>query len=282
MPTANFKILDCLKALLFVLVSTLPVAAFAEGGLINIVNWYHELAGHVFGEGNAEYWWPILSTVVVMVLVVVVGQLAGLHKLEPEKMSDEELLPPKKFSIRAFVELCWAVVSSTLEGILGEKVWRNYASLLGGTFFFILFANMMGLIPGFAPPTEQMNMTLGIAIIIFFAFNYVGLKHGGANYIKHLFGPVLFLAPLLVVIETIGLFVRPLSLSLRLFGNIMGDHLVFKVFSTLMRNAHISFLPLPAILLLFGTLVAGLQAFIFMTLSTVYVRLALDTAHHDH
>lgn len=263
--------------------SFFPFAARAEGGggLVEIVNWYNVLAGAIFGHDHAHYWWPILGTLTVMLLVIIVGNLAGLHKLEPEKMSDEELLPPKKFGARAFVELGWAVVSSTMESILGEKAWQRYAPLLGGTFFFILICNLSGLVPGFAPVTEQMNMTLGMALVVFVAFNYAGLKYGGIHYVKHLFGPVLFLAPLLFVIELIGLCVRPLSLSLRLFGNIMGDHLVFRVFSTLVRDASIPFVPFPAVLLGFGTLVACMQAFIFLTLSTVYIKLALETAHHD-
>lgn len=268
--------------LFLVLVGVFPSAALAASeGLVQIVNWYHIAAGTIFGADKADYWWPILGTLMILLVVIVIGNLAGLHKLEPEKMSDEELLPPKKFGFRAFIELGWAVVTSTLESVLGDK-WNKYATVLGGAFFFILFTNLLGLVPGFAPPTEQMNMTLGIAMVIFVVFNFVGLKHGGANYIKHLFGPVIFLAPLMFIIEGIGLLVRPLSLSLRLFGNIMGDHLVFKVFSTLMRDAGIPYAPFPAILLLFGTLVACMQAFIFMTLSAVYIRLALDTAHHDH
>jgi F-type H+-transporting ATPase subunit a len=121
-----------------------------------------------------------------------------------------------------------------------------------------------------------------MALIIFIAFNYVGLKHGGMNYLKHLCGPVILLAPLMLIIEIIALLARPVSLSLRLYGNVSGDHMVFAVFSSLMRDFHIPFVPVPAALMTFGLLVACLQAFIFMTLSSVYVRLSLDTAHHDH
>lgn len=253
-----------------------------NSGFVEIANFYHIAAGAIFGAENADWWWPVVSTAMVVVAIVVIGNIAGLHRLQPEQMTDEELLPPKKFGFRAFVELGWAVVSSTVESILGKE-WQKFVPLLGGTFFFILLANLIGLVPGFAPPTEQMNMTLSIALIIFVAFNYVGLKYGGIYYIKHLFGPVLFLAPLMFVIELIGLMVRPVSLSLRLFGNIMGDHLVFKVFSTLMRDVlNAPWVPIPAVMLLFGLLVACMQAFIFTTLSTVYFRLSLDTAHHDH
>lgn len=249
--------------------------------MVEVVNWYYELAKLVFGSAeSAKYWWPILATSAVCLFVVLVGMAAGLYKLNFETMSDEELLPPQRFGARAFVEMAWGVVSSTLQTILGEKHWESFAALLGGTFFFILLCNLSGIIPGLAPATEQMNMTLAMALVIFAAFNFYGIKVGGIHYIKHLFGPVIFLAPLMFLIETISLCARPISLSLRLFGNIMGDHLVFKVFSSLIRDLNMPFLPIPAALLGFGTLVACLQAFIFMTLSAVYIKLSLESAHH--
>ena len=254
-----------------------------SGGLVTIVNWYYAAARGVLGsdEGAAHYW-TLFSAIGGLIVVTLVGMLGGMHRLVPEKMTDEELLPPKNFGFRAFLELCWSVVSSTLENVLGHD-WQKYAPLLGGTFLFIILSNVSGLVPGFAPSTEHMNQTLSIAIVIFFAFNYYGLKAAGFGYIKHLGGPLLALAPLIFIIEVISLFARPVSLSLRLFGNISGDHLVFRVFSTLVGNANVPWLPVPAALLGFGTLVACLQAFIFMTLSAVYVRLAVETAAHaDH
>jgi F-type H+-transporting ATPase subunit a len=243
-------------------------------------NWYYAAGRALFGSAEAAaYWWPVLGAAFVVVLIVALGLLSGLYRVKPEKLSDEELLPPPRFGLVAFFELMWSIVSSTLGSVIG-KHWDHYATLLGGTFFFIVICNLSGLVPGFAPATEQMNTTLAMALIIFVAFNYIGLKHGGVDYIKHLAGPMIWLAPLMMPIEIISLLARPVSLSLRLFGNISGDHLVFNVFSTLMRNASIPFVPVPAGILVFGTLVAVLQAFIFMTLSAVYVRLSLDTAHH--
>lgn len=255
-------------------------AQASEGGLVKIINWYYIVAGALFGgEEGAQYWWPAVAAVFVLLLIVVFGNLLGLHKVNPEELSDEELLPPARFGLRGLFEMLWTVVSSTLNSVIGKN-WENYAPLLGGTFFFIAFSNLSGLVPGFAPATEQINMTLGMAFVIFVAFNYVGLTHGGLGYVKHMCGPVWWLAPLIFVIEFIGLLARPLSLGLRLFGNINGDHMVFGVFSTIMGSAGAPFVPVPAAILVFGTLVAILQAFIFMTLSAVYVRLSLDAAHH--
>jgi F-type H+-transporting ATPase subunit a len=275
-----------LSACFSVLFATLLVAlsfsgsAYAAGGLIAMNNWYYVAAEALFGSRErAVYWWPVLSAAFVIVIIVALGLLTGLYRKDPKKLSDEELLPPKSFGLVGFVESMWAIASSTLSGVIG-KGWENYATLLGGTFFFIVLSNLSGLVPGFAPATEHMNTTLAIALIIFIGFNYVGLKHGGVNYLKHLLGPVWWLAWLMLPIEVISIMARPVSQSLRLFGNISGDHLVFNVFSTIMRDAGTPFLPVPAAILVFGTLVAILQAFIFVTLSAVYVRLSLDTADH--
>ena len=266
----------CLPLCLFFMSRT----AFAAGGLIEMNNWFFVAAKSIVGSDEAAaYWWPVIATGFVVALIIALGSLAGFHRLKPSELSDEELLPPSRFGLIAFFELMWSIVSSTLGSVIG-KTWENYATLLGGTFFFIVLCNLSGLVPGFAPATEQMNMTLAMAIVIFFAFNYIGLKHAGVAYLKHLAGPILLLAPIMIPIEVISLLARPVSLSLRLFGNISGDHLVFNVFSTLMRDASIPFMPVPAGILVFGTLVAMLQSFIFMTLSAVYVRLSLDTAHH--
>jgi F-type H+-transporting ATPase subunit a len=254
----------------------------ASAGLVEVVNWYHVVVSTALGENVGARWWPVLASVFVLALVLVVGIVAGLYRLKPEAMSDEELLPPESFGVRAFLELVWAVISSTLAMVIGEKKWERFAPVLGGTFVFILFCNLTGIVPGFTPATEQMNMTLAMGLFVFAFFNYYGLKVAGIAYVKHLAGPVLALAPLIFVIELISTCVRPLSLGLRLFGNISGDHLVFSAFSTLQRVFHVPWFPMPAALLVFGVFVACLQAFIFMTLSAVYVKLAIETAHDEH
>jgi len=264
--------------------SALPAFAAEQGGggLVTIVNWYYVIANAVTDDAKlAGEFWLVVAGLGGLLFLTLLGIFAGLHKLKPETMTDEELLPPRKFGLRAFVEICFAVFSSTLESVLGEKKWQAFAPLLGGTFFFIIVTNLSGLVPGFAPATEHMNTTLAMAIIIFVMFNYYGFKYAGLDYIKHMAGPLLVLAPIIFFIEIISLFARPVSLSLRLFGNVSGDHLVFRVFSTLVNNAGVPFVPAPAALLGFGTLVACLQAFIFMTLSAVYVKLSIESAHHD-
>ena len=269
-------------ALLLASVIFAPQVALGGSGLVHVVNWYERLATTLLGSSElGEVWWPVIAAAAALVLVTALGVGAGLYRLRPETMTDEELLVPVQVGLRSLTELAFEVVSSTLESVIGPQ-WKRFVPLLGGTFFYILVVNLSGLVPGLSPVTEQINSTLAMALVIFLAFNYYGFREAGLGYVRHLAGPMLALAPLIFPIEVLGLLARPISLSLRLFANISGDHLVFSVFSTLMRDAQVPFLPVPAGLLVFGGLVACLQAFIFMTLSAVYIKLSLDSASDHH
>jgi F-type H+-transporting ATPase subunit a len=261
----------------------LPSVGTASGGdLVSIVNYYKIILE--FFSGNQEFaqkYWLVLSGFFGFVLITVVGVLSGFRKLNPSEMTNEQLLPPESFGLSAFVEMVFGMINSTLESVLGEDKWQKFAPLLCGTFLYTMFCNLSGLWPGFLPATESMSTNLAIASVIFIMFNYYGFKYCGMDYVKHLMGPMLALAPLMFAIELISLFARPVSLSLRLFGNITGDHLVFQVFSTLVKNAGVPFLPIPAVLLVFGLLVCVLQPFIFSTLSAIYIKLSIESSHHD-
>lgn len=263
-------------------------AAYADSSGVQVVNWYHEILENFFIFFNpdmslsdaslkAEQWSPVFASAFAVFLLVSIAIFSGYAKMKPEQMSDDEILPPKKFGLTAFIELCWSVVSSTLESTIGEKNWMRFVGVLGGTFFVLIVSNLSGVLPGFSPATASMSFTFAAAIAIFVYFNYYGIKESGFDYIKHLAGPVLWMAPLMFIIEFISLMSRPVSLSLRIFGNISGDHFVFAIFSGLMKDLYIPFIPIPAIFLGFGTFVACLQAFIFMTLSAVYIKLALES-----
>jgi F-type H+-transporting ATPase subunit a len=267
------------------------MAAGTSSSPVEIVNWYHVLLTKFISVLNpdmpynlvvekAEFWFPVFASASAVLLMICIAYFSGFARMKPETMSDEELLPPKKFGLFAFIELSWSVVHSTLESTLGEKNWMRFAPALGGTFFLLLISNLSGVFPGFEPATATMSFTFAAAIFIFIYFNFYGLKESGIHYIKHLAGPVIWIAPLMFVIELVSLFARPVSLSLRIFGNVTGDHYVFSIFSGLMRDIYVPFIPIPAIFLAFGTFVACVQAFIFMTLSAVYIKLALDAKEH--
>ena len=161
-----------------------------------------------------------------------------------------------------------------LTNIFGsENKARKFLPLLGGSFLFIFFSNLLGVFPGFYPATQNLNSTLAMSLVIFFTYNYLGFKEHGAGYLKHFMGPVLYLAPLMIFIEVVSHLVRPASLSLRLFWNMFGDHLVLQIFSNLTPYI------VPAIFIGLGVFVSFLQAFIFTILSSIYISLSTS---HDH
>ena len=139
---------------------------------------------------------------------------------------------------------------------------------------FILFMNLLGLIPGFMPPTSRINVTAGCALVVFLYYNYLGIKKQGVlKYLKHFAGPVPLLAPLMIPVEIISHLARPFSLSVRLFANIYGEELIIAVFFSLLPL----FLPLPIMALAIFT--SFLQAFIFMVLTMIYIAGAVAEEH---
>lgn len=184
----------------------------------------------------------------------------------------EKLFPDKGFSLRNILEVCVELFLGLINSVIGER-GREFFPVLATVFFFILVSNILGLIPGFLPPTSYLTVNLGCALVIFIYYNYAGFKEHGFGYLKQFAGPVIYIAPLMVVIELIGHCVRPISLSLRLFGNINADHTLVGIISELVPlGAPIAFLAL-------GLFVSFLQAFIFTMLSMVYISMAIS---HDH
>ena len=157
--------------------------------------------------------------------------------------------------------------------ITGEE-GRAFFPYIATLFLYILVCNLMGLIPGFFSPTANLNTTLSLALCTFFLTHAIGIKFHGVKYIKHFLGPVWILAPLMVVIEMIGHLARIMSLSVRLFGNILGKE---KILGILFGLAGLYLAPLPILFL--GILVSLIQAVVFMLLSTVYFAGAMEEAH---
>ena len=153
------------------------------------------------------------------------------------------------------------------------KNYRAFLPLMAGLFFFILFSNLSGLVPGFPPLTEDFSMNLSLALIAFLCYNYAGIKEHGPSYIKQFLGPFAFLAPMFFCLEIISHFSRPLSLAFRLCANIFADHLVVGVASAMVPVL------VPTALLFFGLLVACIQSLVFTMLTGVYINMAIS---HDH
>jgi F-type H+-transporting ATPase subunit a len=157
--------------------------------------------------------------------------------------------------------------------ITGEE-GRSFFPFIATLFLFILTCNLMGLFPGFFSPTANINTPLSMALCTFVFTHYLGIRYHGVKYIKHFLGPIPWLAPLFFPIELIGHTARVLSLTLRLFGNIMGEDLVLAI---LLLLAGKFLAPLPMMFLAVFT--STVQAFIFTLLSMMYFAGSMEHAH---
>jgi F-type H+-transporting ATPase subunit a len=211
---------------------------------------------------------PLANTVIVVFVILLFAYFATKNI----KKKKAPLVPSDKFDAQNVGELITETFSSTLENLMGEE-GITYLPLIGTLGMFILFSNLSGLIPGMLPPTESINTTAGCALVVFFSTHIIGLKKHGLKYLKQFVGPFWQLAPLMIPLEIISHLARPLSLSLRLFGNIMGDHLVFALIVGLVPFI----VPIPVLVL--GTFVAVVQTVVFVLLSSVYIAGALAEEH---
>jgi F-type H+-transporting ATPase subunit a len=174
--------------------------------------------------------------------------------------------------LQNFMEVVVGGIENMVVETMGEH-GRPYFPLIATLAIFVLVSNLIGLIPGFFPPTANINTTAACAVTVFLTTHVVGIKHHGFSYIKHFMGPIIWLAPLIFFIEIIGHLSRPVSLTLRLFGNMNGHELVLLIFFGLAPFL----VPLP--MLLMGVLVSFIQAFVFMLLAMIYIQGSLEHAH---
>lgn len=181
-------------------------------------------------------------------------------------------LPDGRGSVLNLFGLVIEWVRSMAHDIIGHDADR-YVPFLCALFFYILTCNLMGFIPGVAPPTSNITTNWACAITVFVMYNYWGFRAHGVGYLKHFAGPVLWLAWLMVPIELVSHLVRPLTLSVRLYGNMMGDHTALDSFLEIAPAA------LPMLIMILGLLVALIQALIFMILSAIYIALAVAEGH---
>jgi F-type H+-transporting ATPase subunit a len=207
-----------------------------------------------------EYEFVLHSWLVMLILIVGSFLLVGVVKLIPERGQN-------------FMEMVIETMENFMVDITGPE-GRAFFPFVATIFIYILVSNLLGLIPGFVSPTANLNTTLSMAICTFVLTHIIGIKFHGAKYIKHFLGPVMFLAPLMIIIESIGHLARIMSLSIRLFGNIMGKE---KILGILFALAGLYLAPLPILFL--GLLVSFIQALVFMLLSIVYFTGAMEEAH---
>lgn len=214
------------------------------------------------GLGDFAHHYPhVIYSWLVIILFIVFGGIAG------RKVT---LIPGK---LQNFFEIVIDGIESFQADMMGEE-GRKYFPLIATIGLYVFACNLLGLVPGLLSPTANINTTLSVALVTFFATHYVGIRYHGVKYIKHFMGSFLPLAPLMLPIEIISHLSRVLSLTLRLFGNIMGEDLVLAI---LMVLAGKFLAPLPMMFLAIFT--SFVQAFVFSLLSMLYIAGSIHEAH---
>ncbi len=202
---------------------------------------------------------------VVMVIVVTVVLIIVLW-LSSRRLS---LIPSRGQSILE-------MIIQAFEGLIIDTIGpdgRKYLPVIGTVGLFIFGCNMVGLVPGFMSPTSKLNVTVGCALVVFFYYHWQGVRAQGLKYFKHFMGPIPALAPLMIPIEVISHFSRPVSLSMRLFGNIFAEELLIVIMASIIPFL----LPLPFMAVAIFT--SLIQAFVFVLLSCIYIAGAV--AHEE-
>jgi F-type H+-transporting ATPase subunit a len=217
----------------------------------------------------------VIPDFIVMSLVIVIG-MAVVCLIIRSRLSIDN---PGKLQI--LLEEAVTFLYGLVDENIGPK-GRKYLTLVGTMFLFILFGNLMGLVPGLMAPTSNINVTLGCALTVFVYYQFQGFKEQGVvGYVKHFLAPPgapMWIAPIYFPIEIISHFSRVLSLSVRLFGNIFGEDLVILILFSIVPFVA----PLPMMFL--GIITSVLQAFIFAMLTAIYLAgaVVVDHGHDDH
>lgn len=228
----------------------------------------HPLFGgdlHFYTPTNVTLW---MAVTVLGVLALMVWSTAG-----------RAIVPGRGQSV---AEMIYTFVHNMVEDITGHDGLKFFPYLMT-LFTFILLANYLGLIPGVFSTTSHIAVTATMAVAVFLTVTVLGFVLNGASFLGLFWvsSAPLALRPILAVIELMSYFVRPMSHSIRLAGNMMAGHTVIKVFAAFAFYALISPLSIVAITAMYGfeVMVCGIQAYVFTILTCVYLRDALHPAH---
>jgi F-type H+-transporting ATPase subunit a len=211
--------------------------------------------------------------VATMAAAIIFILLLGIIARAALGSGEVAVAPAKSFGVKAIFEALVDFIVAIVDMVLGED-GRKHVPMFAAIFLFVFINNFVGLVPGMTPATDNINTTLALGIFIFVVYNALGFKEHGIGYLKQFLGPLLFLAPLMLIIEVISHLVRPMSLGLRLQGNMLGDHTVLGLFLDLA-----GYYGVPVIFYGLGLFVCFMQAFVFTMLSMIYVSMAIS---HDH
>lgn len=246
----------------------------------------HAAAGH-HAEPLGEHYAPWYSAVGFgIALAILIFAKSRMGKLTARNPSKGQLL----------IEQAVASITHFSKSSIGPGGER-FAPFVGTVFAFVLFSNLCGVLPmywwsskhnpggpawSFTPaPTANISMTFALGFIVFVLFNWEGIKANGVGgHLKHFMGPIPALAILIFPIEVIGALVRPVSLAMRLFGNVFGEETVIAVLITMAATATMGLIPFQVPMLAFGVFGSIVQAGVFAILTCSYI--ALSIGDHDH
>jgi F-type H+-transporting ATPase subunit a len=224
---------------------------------------------HIQAENSARPWANFITMQILVVLLIMVVFSLLRSRLSVDKPGTLQQLMEELFTF--------------LRNQASENVGNHgpkYLTMFGTLFIFILFCNLIGVIPGLESPTQVPYVPAGCAIIVFLYYNYLGVRENGlGKYLAHFAGDTPALAPLMIPIEIISHLARPMSLTIRLFANMFAGDKVTMVFLSL------TYLVLPAVFMGLHVFVGFLQAYIFALLTMVYVGGAVAHGHdpgHEH
>lgn len=240
----------------------------------NMHHFGNSLFGKPVSSHGAE---PLVASLLVVLVLIALAFKAKAAVAD----YDKSVIPDETLSLRTFFEIFVGYFYGMMKDMMGPKRAKKFFPVVGTAACFVLFSNVLGMIPGFLPPTSSWNITFGCSLVVLAAFTYYGLKENGMGFITHLAGPwmgwaMLPINILIFAIEFISTFIiRPVTLSIRLMLNIAVDHLLLSI----LLGIFALFVPIPIMIL--GTLVAVVQVLVFCLLTSIYIALATE-GHEDH
>lgn len=217
---------------------------------------------------NAIPWYTVMFFIACVLSVIIIWILKG--KLSESKPGHGQQT----------LEISVLAVRNMIEDIIGPHGLKYFPVVM--TFaVLILVSNLMGLFPLFMSPTSATSVTFALGLSSFLYYNYIGIAENGlGGHLKHLAGPIWWIAPLIFPIELVSNFIRPFSLGIRLFGNLFADE---KVLETLSGLAPPWTWPAPMLLMPLSVFVALIQTFVFILLSQLYIsEVSHAPHHHEH
>ena len=223
-------------------------------------------------EPNTSLQKFVVAVALGVVMLLVAKVLTS--RLQTSEGVRDNVVPSEKINFFGFIDVLIEVFLKYHDSVLGKEN-RKHASFTASLFFFIFFANLVGLVPGMPAITTTVWINVAMAIVVFFYFNFHGVKENGLGYFKHFLGPAWWLIPLYFPLEILSMAIRVLTLNLRLYWNINADHIVLGTFTDILP-------PVMGVPFYFvGTFVSFMQAFVFTTLTMIYILLAVEH-QEDH